>query len=46
MSTAAAMGRAEDGFAQSYAEARQKFLRERPSSHLAERMRQICREIE
>ncbi|MCY1061450.1 tetratricopeptide repeat protein [Nannocystis sp. SCPEA4] len=26
--------------------ARQKFLRERPSSHLAERMRQICREIE
>jgi hypothetical protein len=26
--------------------ARQKFLRERPSSHLAERMRQICRENE
>jgi len=27
-------------------DARRRFLRERPSSHLAERMRQICREID
>jgi hypothetical protein len=35
------LGRTDDA-----ADARRRFLRERPGSHLAERMRQICRDDE